>query len=92
MLNGRYLYSLDRLIDSKRIEQVIDNVLQNAIKFAGKGCSVTVNSYVKAQEAVICITDNGPGVKLDEQERIFDRFYRSEKSQTRRHRAGAGDQ
>lgn len=64
--------------DSKRLRQVIDNLLDNAIKYSSEGTTITVCAKVKADELLVNITDQGQGIADDEIPKIFDRFYRIE--------------
>lgn len=65
------------LVDRKRILQVLVNFFCNAIKFSPQDSSITVSSLREAQELKILIKDNGPGVPLSEQEKVFERFFQS---------------
>jgi len=71
------------MLDPQRFQQVIGNLLDNALRYAPEGSSVIVT--VKRQENVInlSITDEGPGIPEDELPHIFDRFWRGEKSRAR---------
>jgi signal transduction histidine kinase len=64
-------------IDEPRFEQVIDNLVENAIKYTSSGMLPEVELAVDAGEARIRVTDHGVGVPEDERDRIFDRFYRA---------------
>lgn len=55
---------------------VLDNLLDNAIKFSPLGAQVTVEVMVEGTDAVIRVIDGGPGIRRDELERVFERFYR----------------
>lgn len=66
--------------DTRWIGQVVDNLLINAIKYSGPGSSVKVTGSDKGEAVVICIEDNGPGIPLDEQKMVFDKFYRGKAS------------
>jgi Osmosensitive K+ channel histidine kinase len=57
------------------IEQAIKNIIDNAISFAGKGGEITVSLSSTSNYLSISISDNGPGIKEPNIERIFDRFY-----------------
>lgn len=62
--------------DTRWISQVIDNLIINAIKYAGTGAKVHVSGHNKGEAVVVCVEDNGPGIPADEQKLIFDKFYR----------------
>jgi len=64
-------------IDEPRFEQVIDNLVENAIKYTSSGRLPEVELAVDAGEARILVTDHGVGVPEEERDRIFDRFYRA---------------
>jgi signal transduction histidine kinase len=64
-------------IDEPRFEQVIDNLVENAIKYTSSGMLPEVELAVDSGEARILVTDHGVGVPEEERERIFDRFYRA---------------
>ena len=62
--------------DQDAIEQVILNLLVNAMKYSGESRSISVALDVHAREAVVSITDRGIGIATADHERIFQRFYR----------------
>lgn len=62
--------------DGEGLERVLDNLLSNAAKYSPVGTPVTVTTEVLGDEAVVSVADRGPGIAADDQERIFDRFYR----------------
>jgi len=76
-------------IDPQRLEQVIGNVIDNALRFTNENGTVKVTASPADEGALITISDDGAGVPEDEVDRIFDRFWRSEKSRTRKN-GGAG--
>lgn len=63
--------------DETRLEQVIANLISNAIKYSPEGGKILINGQVLSKELVICITDEGPGFALDDIPYVFDRFYRA---------------
>ena len=71
------LTSAEVLGDSRWLHQVITNLLTNALKFTPPGGRVTVRAGPEAVDAVLTVTDTGPGIPADELPRIFDRFWRS---------------
>jgi two-component system sensor histidine kinase GlrK len=62
--------------DPEKLRSIIDNLVSNAVKFTPPGGSITVKARVEAGEAVIEVIDSGPGVPLEEQESVFNLFFR----------------
>jgi signal transduction histidine kinase len=71
------------LADAPRLAQVIDNLISNAIKFTPEG-RVLVQLSSDTDEAMIDVVDTGIGIPLDEQERLFERFFRATAATTNR--------
>lgn len=67
--------------DRVRIEQVITNLLTNAIKYSPESKSIVVYVSVVSDVVKLAVTDYGLGINIKDQERIFDRFYRVEETQ-----------
>lgn len=65
------------LVDPLRLEQVITNLLDNAVKYSPEGGAVEVRIAKGEAHAAISITDRGIGVPQEHRERIFDRFYQA---------------
>jgi PAS domain S-box-containing protein len=63
--------------DSHLIRQVINNLIENAIKYSGNEPKVEVKIVREGEEAITSIRDFGIGIPADEHENIFDRFYRA---------------
>jgi signal transduction histidine kinase len=70
-------------LDARRITQVINNLLQNALKFTPSGGGVSVTITCGEQAAKIEIMDSGEGIPEDALPHIFDRFYRADHSRAR---------
>ncbi len=66
--------------DSEQLRVVLDNLLSNAIKYTPRGGKVRVISSGDGEMAQIDVEDDGPGVALEEQERVFESFYRGDAS------------
>jgi signal transduction histidine kinase/CheY-like chemotaxis protein len=75
--------------DADRLQQVIVNLLSNAVKFSPSGGCVRLGWWKQSEQAVLRITDEGPGIPADQLESIFEKFQQLERSATRSH-GGAG--
>ncbi len=65
-------------IDAKRIREVLDNLIDNAVKYSGQGTEVMVSARRTRQKLLISVADQGIGIPSDELEKVFDRMYRIE--------------
>lgn len=70
--------------NEKSMLQMIDNLLDNAIKYTPIDGNITVNLSTKEKQAIIKIKDDGLGIDPSEQNRIFERFYRVDKAHSRK--------
>jgi signal transduction histidine kinase len=77
------------LADDTRIEQVLSNLVSNAIKYSPKG-EITIGGEVRPDKVIICVSDEGPGIAPQDLPFIFDRFYRSPDSARKTKGAGLG--
>jgi two-component system phosphate regulon sensor histidine kinase PhoR len=68
------------LVDAAAIEQVIDNLLTNAIKFARPQGSVVLSVEQDGPDAVVRVVDDGIGLSVEDQRQVFDRFFRARNS------------
>ena len=64
--------------DPRRLEQVLRNLVENAIKYSPEGGTVTVRGDVEGELAVVSVCDEGIGISPEDLARVFDRFYRAE--------------
>jgi two-component system phosphate regulon sensor histidine kinase PhoR len=76
--------------DAKRIEQVVMNLLHNAIKFTPADGSVTLRVRRQGRGVQVDVVDTGVGMDSSEAERIFERFYKVDKGRSRAGGAGLG--
>jgi two-component system phosphate regulon sensor histidine kinase PhoR len=71
------------LADTGRLEQMLTNLIDNAIKFNRRGGSVTVEHEERNGKALISVADTGEGILSTDLPRIFERFYRTDRGRTR---------
>ena len=71
-------------VDSQRLEQVLINLIHNAIKFTRPGGAVVLCAESASGEVRFSVRDTGVGIPADEVSRIFERFYRVDKSRSGR--------
>jgi two-component system sensor histidine kinase TctE len=62
--------------DSKRLKEMLYNLIDNALLYTPRGGKVTVNVKREAGEIVLSVEDNGPGIPKEEREKVFERFHR----------------
>jgi two-component system sensor histidine kinase VicK len=71
-------------LDKDKIRQVLLNLLENAYKFTPAGGEIVIRVFPAAEGRVcVAIRDTGAGIPLEEQERVFERFYRVDKTRSR---------
>jgi len=75
-------------LDPALLDQVLANLLDNALKFSGPGGDVGVRLFREGAEAVIGVEDDGPGIPREDLQRVFDPFFRA--TRTDRVAAGSG--
>lgn len=81
--------SLPAFADPDRLAQVLANLLSNAVRYTPPGGTVTVRAARRPGDVLISIANTGEGIPPTDLERVFERFYRVEKSRDRAH-GGAG--
>jgi len=69
-------------INPALLEQAVVNLLDNAVKYSGKGSVIKVEAEKKAGEVLIRVCDNGVGIASQDLSRIFERFYRVDKARS----------
>jgi two-component system phosphate regulon sensor histidine kinase PhoR len=70
--------------DPDRLSQIFVNVLDNAVKFTPEGGSITVGAEEKAGNVIVTIADTGAGIPREEIQRLGERFYRLDKTRSRK--------
>lgn len=66
------------LADEEALNRVLGNLLTNAAKYSPPGTCITIAADAGPARVTISVADEGPGIPEDEQERVFERFYRSD--------------
>lgn len=69
--------------DWQRMNQVMTNLISNAVKYSGENCKVMVNFEREEDDYVVQVSDSGEGIPEEDVKRIFERFYRVDKSRSR---------
>ena len=76
-------------VDERRIEAVMRNLLENALKYSGEATPITLSAAMGVDEIIVYVTDRGPGIPEADRERIFNSFYQVDGTLARK-KAGAG--
>ena len=71
-------------INARLLEQAVDNLLDNAIKYSEPGEEVLITARTLTDEVLISVTDHGCGIDRDHLPRLFERFYRVDKARSRK--------
>jgi len=75
--------------DREKIGSVISNLISNAVKYSPKGKNIKIACIKEDNEVIVCVKDEGMGIKSEDLGKIFDRYYRVEAEHTR-HISGFG--
>ena len=73
----------DIYADKSKLNQVIYNLMENAVKYTQNGGVIKVNLQRQGRDARFTVTDNGPGIPKESLPHLFDRFYRVDKARSR---------
>ena len=63
-------------LDYLEIDQVLTNLIENAVRYTPAGSPIEVSAYIEGKQVVISVADRGPGIPPGDLERVFDKFYR----------------
>jgi signal transduction histidine kinase len=74
--------------DPTRLASVVENLVSNAIKYTHSGGIVSISAWVEGDEILIRVKDNGSGIAEEEQQKVFEPFFRG--NQGRRFKQGMG--
>ncbi|MFT6675978.1 MAG: signal transduction histidine kinase [Sulfitobacter sp.] len=75
--------AFDVMVDQRRIQQVLSNLISNAIKFSGKGEVVELSARIKDGYGVFSVKDHGNGISKEYWPRLFERFTQEDSADTR---------
>ena len=79
----RFAHDADMVYaDEDKIQRCLYNLLDNAIKFTPDVGEIIIETTVKCKKVVVSVKDNGRGMTLDEQQHVFDRFFKGDKSRS----------
>ena len=78
------------LADEERIGQVISNLISNAIKYGPEKGEIVISGRIHPDEVIVCVSDEGPGIALQDVPHVFDRFYRADEAVKNTKGAGLG--
>lgn len=70
-------------LDAQRIEQILHNLLDNALRYTADGGLIRVQLSLVTDQCVLTVHDNGSGIPPEDLPRIFERFYRADKARSR---------
>jgi signal transduction histidine kinase len=70
--------------DEGKIFQILSNFVDNAAKYSPPGTSIRVETRIEGEGVTVAVRDSGEGIPLEEQDRIFERFYQVDQSSTRK--------
>jgi signal transduction histidine kinase len=76
--------------DKNRLEQVFNNLLENAVKYSPEGGDIRISGQLRSKQIIICIQDEGTGISRDDIPHVFDRFYRADDAAKNTQGAGLG--
>ena len=82
-LEGSIEPGLHMMGDRARLNQILYNLTDNAIKYSPDGGKITVSLQEEQEKLVWRVRDNGVGIPAEDQEHIFERFYRVDKARSR---------
>ncbi len=68
---------------NEAIEQVLQILVENSLKYDQKGGGIIIRAYYDKNDLLLSVKDNGPGIKKNDMEKVFDRFYQGDKARSR---------
>ena len=84
LLEAEYGGDLPMLFgDVRSFQEILQNLLDNAVRYTPSGGSIRVKAVVEGSEVVLSVADTGIGIPKADQDRIFERFYRADAARSR---------
>jgi two-component system phosphate regulon sensor histidine kinase PhoR len=83
LVAGRYPPGLTVTADRRALEQILSNLVDNAIKYASAGAAVTLSAVAQEGEIALAVADTGTGIAAKHLPRLFERFYRVDRGRAR---------
>jgi signal transduction histidine kinase len=77
--------------EARQIQQVVNNLIDNALKFTPEGGTIVVELYKEASKIVLNVSDTGVGISKEDQSKVFDRFFQADRSHTKNAEAFGGN-
>ena len=77
--------------EARQIQQVVNNLIDNALKFTPEGGTIVVELYKEASKIVLNVSDTGVGISKEDQSKVFDRFFQVDRSHTKNAEALGGN-
>ncbi len=74
---------LEAAADPDRLEQVLVNLIENAIKYGKAGGQIEIGGAAREEGVELCVSDDGPGIPPEARDRVFERFYRVDRARSR---------
>jgi two-component system OmpR family sensor kinase/two-component system sensor histidine kinase BaeS len=81
--NGERLADITWTVDAQRIEQILGNLLSNALRHTPQGGQIQVDLLVSAGAVRVSVQDSGPGIPQEALPHVFERFYRADRARSR---------
>jgi two-component system sensor histidine kinase BaeS len=77
--------------EARQIQQVVNNLIDNALKFTPEGGTIVVELYKEAGSLLLNVSDTGVGISREDQGKVFDRFFQADKSHTKNKESQGGN-
>ena len=77
--------------EGRQIQQVVNNLIDNALKFTPEGGTIFIELYKEANKVVLNVSDTGMGISKEDQSKVFERFFQADRSHTKNAEAIGGN-